>query len=417
MKKIFILFTLLFSTNAYAFDYNWGKEDSHGFQDVKGVEIDSLVESFYTDIFKSYNEFSEELLQVDSLKTFVLAKNVPDSVYANRLDMLNSPINLPYNNIVRRYINVYTNPRGSFKIILGRAQYYMPMFEEELYRMGLPTELKMLPVIESALNPSVVSPMGAAGLWQFMYATGRYYGLRQDYFVDQRLDPRASTKAACRFLKDLYKIYGNWTLALAAYNCGPGNVNKALRRVPGAKTYWDIYYYLPTETRGYVPAFIGATYAYTFYKAHDLNIVSVKHPVVTDTVMIVNKNMHFKQVTSTIDISEQTLRNLNPSYRENIVPAKLTKYPLVLPVSIIADFITHQDEIMAKDSIYLKKYLGKNLSAPKDRGFIYHRVKSGEYLGMISRKYHVPTAKIRRWNHIKNDKHLKIGQKLKIYKR
>ncbi|MEG2493865.1 MAG: lytic transglycosylase domain-containing protein, partial [Rikenellaceae bacterium] len=239
MKYVVTLFFILLLSPSMA--RSWG-EESPDFRNSKTNNLDSLVVSFYNDnLFQSYSDFAGEFILNDS--TFVASsRNVPDSVYIKRLGMLNSAIHLPYNNVVRNYITVYTNPKGSFKYILGRAQYYMPIFEEELFRNNMPTELKMLPVIESALNPTAMSPMGAAGLWQFMYSTGKYYGLKQDSFIDQRLDPRAATRAACRYLKDLYRIYGDWTLALAAYNCGPGNVNKALARASNAKSYWDIYY-------------------------------------------------------------------------------------------------------------------------------------------------------------------------------
>lgn len=411
IRYVVTLFFLLLLSPAMA--KSWG-EEMPDFKNGRHNNLDSLVVSFYNNnLFPSYSDFAGEFILNDS--TFVAsARNMPDSVYMKRLGMLNSAIHLPYNDVVRNYITVYTNPKGSFKYILGRAQYYMPMFEEELFRNDMPTELKMLPVIESALNPSAVSPMGAAGLWQFMYATGKYYGLKQDSFIDQRLDPRASTRAACKYLKDLYRIYGDWTLALAAYNCGPGNVNKALARAGNAKSYWDIYYLLPAETRGYVPAFIAATYAYTFYKAHDMTIAPVSYPILTDTIMVSNRNIHFKQISSTLNISDQTLRALNPAYRLDIVPAKLESYPLVLPMDLIGEYINREPEILAKDSLFQKELAVKNVATPRNSGTITHTVKKGEYLGAIARKYKVTVTNLKKWNGIKSDNSLRIGQRLKI---
>lgn len=392
---------------------NWGDSEANVLRVERASLLDSLVASYYHEVYTSYDEFAHEMILNDS--TFISSSRaLPDSVYAKRLSMLNSVIQLPYNDVVKNYISVYTNPRGSFKKIMGRAEYYIPMFEEELYRQGLPTELKILPIIESALNPTAVSRMGAAGLWQFMYATGKHYGLKQTSFMDQRMDPRESTKAACRYLKDLYNIYGDWTLALAAYNCGPGNVNKALKRANNPKSYWDIYFLLPRETRGYVPAFIAATYAYTFHKAHDLDIEPVQHPIVTDTVVISNKLLHFKQISSTINVSDETLRALNPCYIKDIVPAKNNPYVLVLPVETMGEFISNEQEIYAKDSLYLKEYKNiANLDLETNRNII-HTVRKGEYLGLIARKYNVSVANLKRWNGIKNEKSLQVGQKLKI---
>lgn len=306
--------------------------------------------------------------------------------------------------------------------ILGLAQYYMPIFEEHLDLNGLPEELKIMPIIESVLNPKIHSYAGAAGMWQFMHRTGKYYGLECNTFVDERYDPVKSTEAACRMLKDFYQIYGDWTLVIAAYNCGPGNVNKAIKRVPGAKTYWDIYEYLPRETRGYIPSFIGMTYAYTFHKAHGIEPVSPPHPIVTDTLHI-KRMLHFEQISSTIDVPVSVIRDLNPQYKLDIIPAKEKTYMLVLPVTDISSFIDNEKEIYAKDSIYLKKYIGVDLAAITideaasrlpTKGTATYKVRSGDNLGSIARRYNVTVKQLMQWNGISDPRKLRAGQMIRV---
>ena len=341
----------------------------------------------------------------------------PDSVYVRRLRDLVSPVQLPYNYIVKGYIDRYTNVRsGTISRILGMSQYYFPLIEEELIKAGLPVELRALPIIESALSPTAVSPMGAAGLWQFMPATGKVYGLEVNSLVDERCDPVLSTRAACRYLKDLYTLYKDWTLAIAAYNCGPGNVNKALARAgDGSRTFWDIYDFLPRETRGYVPAFIGASYAYAYHKLHGIEFTEPPLPLATDTIRV-DRLLHLGQVSSTIDIPMETLRQLNPQYKLDIVPATTKTYSLVLPQRYVCRYIQQQDSIFAKDSAYLKEYMNPaNLEKKRQQrsGTIY-TVKKGDTLGAIARKYRVTTAQLMRWNGIKNANKLRLGQKIRI---
>ena len=303
----------------------------------------------------------------------------------------------------------------------------MPIFEEELDRGGLPEELKIMPIIESVLNPTIHSRAGAAGMWQFMLRTGKSYGLESNTFVDERYDPVKSTQAACRLLKDYYRLYGDWTLVIAAYNCGPGNVNKAIKRVPGAKTYWDIYEYLPKETRGYIPSFIGMTYAYTFHKAHGIEPVAPPHPIVTDTLHV-GRMLHFEQISSTVDIPIEVIRDLNPQYKMDIIPAKEKTYTLVLPVKDISAFIDKEQEIYAKDTVYLKKYIGTDLSAlnidennakaptkgsSAPTGTTY-KVRSGDNLGSIAAKYHVTVKQLMQWNGISDPRKLRAGQTIKV---
>ena len=359
----------------------------------------------------SYQEFFDNYILVDS----TAESTTPDSVYIQRLRALVSPIQLPYNSIVRGYINRYTDSRyGTISRILGMSQYYFPLIEDELLKEELPVELRALPIIESALSTTAVSPMGAVGLWQFMPSTGKSYGLEVNSLVDERRDPVRSTQAACRYLKDLYAIYNDWSLAIAAYNCGPGNVNKAIAR-SGGKNFWEIYDYLPRETRGYVPAFIGASYAYAYHRQHGIEPTEAPIPLSVDTVRI-NKLMHLRQISSTIDLPIETLRQLNPQYKLDIIPATTKPYTLVLPQRYVMQYIAHEPEIQAKDSMYLKEYINPaNIDKKRqERSGSVYVVKKGDTLGAIARRYRVTTAQIMRWNKLKSAHKLRIGQRLRI---
>ena len=360
----------------------------------------------------AYEEFFKRYVLED---TTTIADQTPDSIYARRLLDLASPIQLPFNAIVKNYINRYIDPRsGTISRILGMSQYYFPIIEEELLREGLPVELRALPIIESALSATAVSPMGAVGLWQFMPTTGKSYGLEINSLVDERRDPHRSTEAACRFLKDLYAIYNDWTLAIAAYNCGPGNVNKAIAR-SGGKTFWEIYDYLPRETRGYVPAFIGATYAYAYHQLHGIEPTEAPIPLSVDTLRI-NKLMHLNQIASTIDLPLETLRQLNPQYKLDIIPATTKTYTLVVPQRNVTQYIAHEAEIQAKDSMYLKEYINPaNIDKKRqERSGTIYIVKKGDTLGAIARRYRVTTSQLMRWNKLKSAHKLRIGQRLRI---
>ena len=360
----------------------------------------------------AFSEFFKHYILDDSTE---VADTTPDSLYARRLFELASPIQLPYNNIVKGYIHRYIDPRyKTISRILGMSQYYFPIIESALLREELPVELRALPIIESALSPTAVSPMGAVGLWQFMPTTAKSYGLEVNSLVDERRDPVRSTEAACRYLKDLYSIYNNWTLAIAAYNCGPGNVNKAIAR-SGGKTFWEIYDYLPRETRGYVPAFIGATYAYAYHQLHAIEPTEAPVPLSVDTIRI-NRLMHLEQISSTIDLPVETLRLLNPQYKLDIIPATNKTYTLVLPQRNVMEYIAHEPEIQAKDSMYLKEYINPaNIDKKRqERSGSIYVVKKGDTLGAIARKFRVTTSQIMRWNNIKNANKLRIGQRLRI---
>ena len=267
------------------------------------------------------------------------------SVYIERLQRMNTIIEMPYNEIVRRFIDRYANRmRRSVAAMLAAANFYMPIFEEALESYGVPLELKYLPVIESALNPKAVSRAGATGLWQFMLGTGKQYGLRVNSLVDDRRDPVRSSYAAARYLRDLNRIFKDWTLALAAYNCGPENVNRAIRRAGGTKDYWKIYPYLPSETRGYVPAFIAANYIMTYYCDHNICPMTTTLPEHTDTIMV-TKDVHLRQIAQFCDVNINMLRELNPQYRKDIVNGNSEPAILRMPTAACTLFAENEDSI------------------------------------------------------------------------
>ena len=352
--------------------------------------------------------------------------SMPDSVYLARLDSLNSAIRLSYNDIVRNYIELYAvKGRVQSGALLGLADYYFPIFEEILAREGMPLELKYLPVIESALNPRAFSRAGACGLWQFMYATAKMYGLEITSFVDERCDPVKSSEAAARYLKDLYDLYEDWILVIAAYNCGPGNVNKAIRRSGGKKNYWDIYYLLPRETRGYVPAFIGAMYLFNYYDKHNIAVVGNELPSLCDTIMV-SDALHFDQVTSLLDISVEQLRDLNPQYRADLVPAGFGKvYPLRMPYNYVTEFIDRQDTIFAyhraayfdesdRTADPRARFKKHAHVAPSGRERLVYTVREGDVIGGVAMKFGVRLSDLKYWNGMTRNL-IRVGQKLVVY--
>lgn len=284
-------------------------------------------------------------------------------VYEERLLRLPTVIEMTYNDIVQKFIDRYTSKqRRLVSAMLGAANLYVPLFEEALDYYGLPLELKYLPVIESALNPNAVSPAGASGLWQFMVATGKRYDLTINSRIDERRDPIKGTWAAARFLRDLFKIYGDWHLVLAAYNCGPGNVNKAINRADGKRDYWEIYPYLPKETRGYVPAFIAANYVMNYYCDHNICPMLTKYPLQTDTVMVM-QNVDMRQVAELCHIDLQVVQALNPQYRTNVIPGYSAPSTLRLPQEDVAKFIALKDTIYGEPG---REYLKENASQDPD---------------------------------------------------
>ena len=395
-------------------------DDSLGLESNFGANLDSVANLWYVGE-------SVDTIESDS-ETDTLIPEFSDEVLMDRISRINSIVPLSYNTLVRRYIEMYTGKRADLVCnMLGLADYYFPIFDNIFDYYGIPNELKYMSVIESALNPRAYSRARAVGIWQFMYGTGRVYGLTINSLVDERLDPLKSTQAAARYLKDLYNRYHDWTLAIAAYNCGPGNVNKAIRRSGGKTNYWDIYFYLPRETRGYVPAYIAATYIMNYYEDHHLYPKEIDLSLLNDTIMISDK-LHLEQVSKVLDIPLKELRDMNPQYRADIIPASSSKpYPLRLPESCTLKFIDFQDSIFAyNDSVYFNpdnmvvnptRYYktsyyheppGDNMSK------LYYTVRSGDNLGYISEWYHVRISDLRYWNNIRNNV-IRSGQKLVIY--
>lgn len=387
-----------------------------------GDNLDSLVNLWYVS-----QSLDAAVDQYDA-EADTLVPDYPDSVYIARLAELPMVLDLTYNRIVRNYIQLYTiKRREQVRNMLGLSEYYFPIFEEIFDLYGVPYEIKYLSIIESALNPRAVSRAGAVGAWQFMYSTGKHYGLTINSLVDERKDPVEATHAAARFLSDLYGMYGDWTLALAAYNCGPGNVNKAIRRSGGKRSFWEIYYYLPRETRGYVPAFIAATYTLNYYEDHLISPAPISMPRAVDTIMV-HEAMHLKQVSGVLGIPVQELRDLNPQYRADIIPGTLKKpYAVRFPMEYTASFIDLQDSILAyKKELYFDP--NKKTATPTSYSASYrvdlpadkydklqYTVRSGDNVGYIADWYDIRASDLRYWNNISRNT-IRVGQKLVIYK-
>ena len=358
---------------------------------------------------------AEENPDMTGMDTVQFASNVPDSVYIERIRRMNSFITLPYNDIVRGYIVKYSEkmPQAMSRI-LGLCEYYMPIFEETFNRYDMPEELKAMAVIESAMNPLAVSRAGAKGMWQFMYQTGKLYNLHIDSFVDERLDPVKSADAAARYLMDAYEIFGDWNLAIASYNCGAGNVNKAIRR-SGSRAFWDIWPFLPRETRGYVPAFVGALYTLKYHKEHGIKPLDAAMPVHVDTFRI-HQMLHLKQVSELTGAPLDQLKNLNPQYRHEIIPGNEREYILRIPFQYSNAFIDMEDSLAVhKADIYFNPVTIKKIKDGGDGERILYKVKSGDYLGKIAEKYRVSVSQIKRWNNLKSN-NIRVGQRLVIYR-
>lgn len=380
-------------------------------EDYNADVSDSLLSIWYMQ--QKISEASQEEYDMDSVR---FESNVPDSVYIERIKAMNSFIDLPYNDVVRNYIVLYSEKMDA-KIgqILGLCSYYMPIIEEIFDEHDIPLELKAMAVIESSLNPTAVSRAGAKGMWQFMYSTAKIYGLDINSFVDERLDPVKAAHAAAEYLKDSYNIFGDWNLAIASYNCGAGNVNRAIRRSGGKRAFWDIYPYLPRETRGYVPAFVGALYTMTYYKEHGIEPQPVAMPVHVDTFRI-NKMLHFKQVSELTGVPAGDLRNLNPQYKHDIVPGNDKEYILRIPYNYTNAFIDSEDSLYTyKAEEYFNPVVIKKIKDGGDGERIVHRVRSGEVLGKIAIRYRVSVSQIKRWNNLRSD-NIRIGQRLVIYR-
>ena len=393
-------------------------EPDENVSDIFSEKMDSLVTSSYI-----RELFHFDISEIDTTDTY--PQNLPDSVYIARLQEIQAVIPMSFNSTVKSVIQFYTESRrNQVEMMLGLSAYYFPMFEEVLDRYDMPMELKYLPVIESALNPKAYSKAGANGLWQFMYATGKQMGLEVTSFIDERRDPVKSTDAAIRYLQYLYNTYNDWYLAIAAYNCGPGNVNRAIRRSGNRRDYWEIYYRLPRETRGYVPAFIAAAYVMNYYREHNLIPQMPDIPLQTDTVFV-HDYLHFDQLAHNLDLEVELIRSLNPMYRRDVIPAKAEKpYALTLPDNKVLEFLDKDSTIFAYQRT--KFFPNNALASPssssdyftpgdiagKER--VLYTVKSGDNLGFISTWYRVRIADLRLWNNISGNL-IKVGQRLSIY--
>ena len=375
--------------------------------------MQSDMDSLYWDWQSKYLISIDENCQMTSSNPVI-----SDSVYIDRLSRIPSIIEMPFNDIVKKHIEAYTGRlRNKVSFMLAAANFYMPLFEEALDAYDLPLELKYLPIIESALNPKALSRQRASGLWQFMLRTGNIYGLDNNSLVDERRDPVKSTWAAVRYLKDLYNIYNDWNLVLAAYNCGPGNVNKAIRRAGGETDYWAIYPFLPKETRGYVPGFIAANYVMTYYCEHGICPMDSQLPAISDTIHV-SRDLHLQQVASVCNIDIEQLRSLNPQFKKDIIPGNSKSYALQLPNNTANIFIEREDSIYAFEA---NKYLNKrktvavseSISPKNAKGAKYHKIRKGDTLGGIARTYGVSVRQIRELNGIKGN-NITAGKNLRI---
>lgn len=393
-------------------------------QDTTSYTISStLPASCPSDSLKNTPVFFDEALAwVDTIEcytdTFIL--ELPDSIYKQRLQSLPFVIEVPYNEVVKKYIHRYIRSPKQLASLQRKAEYYFPIFEDILAQHELPYELRYLPVIESALNPHAHSHMGAAGLWQFMPATGKKYGLEVNSLVDERMDPVRSSEAACKFMKDLYNIFNDWNLVIAAYNCGPGNVNKAIHRAGGKRDFWSIYPFLPKETRGYLPIFIAAAYAMNYAQVHGICPAAPLLTMATDTILT-GERQHLKQISANLDIPLEELRRLNPQYPRDILPGG-KNYALCLPIEKAGLYIDRQDSILA----YQANELIHNRRAEIEllqrtsvnggysvNGITYYKIKEGDTLGGIANKFHVSVKQLKAWNGLKSDM-IRAGKTLKI---
>ncbi|MDY4628177.1 MAG: transglycosylase SLT domain-containing protein [Prevotella sp.] len=437
MKKFIISAALLFASNVaiqaqIEEDYeddedeitvtdNNGQEEVIEFPEAMTFELDSLLNLYMS---KNYLDEDNDCRMKDVNPVF------EKEVFIERLKRIPSIIEMPYNEVVQKFIDRYSGRlRHSVSYMLGASNFYMPIFEEALETYGLPLELKYLPVIESALNPKAVSRVGATGLWQFMLATGKRYGLEVNSLVDERRDPIKASYAAANYLSDLYKVFGDWNLVIAAYNCGPDQINKAIHRSKGSKDYWQIYPYLPKETRGYVPAFIAANYIMTYYCEHNICPMTTRLPAKTDTVMV-GRNVHLEQIASVCNIDIEQLRTLNPAYRRDIVPGATKLSAVRLPQTEVGKFIDLEDSIYAYNAevLFSKRatvevnddvptYTRKS-SSKRSRKKARSRgrnvtVKSGQTLSEIAKRNGTTVAKLRRLNGIKGS-NIRAGKKLRV---
>lgn len=411
-----------------------GNEEVIDVPESMDTEFDDLLEEYYS---KNYLKVDDNCNYRDENRTY------EKEVYIDRLKRLPNIMEMPYNEIVQKFIDRYTGRlRRSVSYMLGASNFYMPIFEDALMAYDVPLELKYLPVIESALNPKATSRVGAAGLWQFMPSTGKQYGLEINSLVDERRDPVKSSYAAARFLRDLYKIYGDWSLVIAAYNCGPENVRKAIQRSNGKADYWSIYPYLPRETKGYVPAFIAANYVMTYYCDHNICPMRTTLPAKTDTVTV-TRDVHLKQIADVCGVSLDELRALNPQYRRDIVNGNSKPSAIRLPISVVNSFISNEDSIynyqadqlftrrslvevdesvQPRSSYSRKSYSSSSSTGRSKKGKKNKKkstrsksvtIKNGDTLSEIAARHHTTVKKLRKLNGISGS-NIRAGKKIKV---
>ena len=431
MKTFFLLLAFFSTCYSYAQTTVWdeirekmkseekttgedAQKDSIAESDSSGLVIPEAWETNFDSLLNSWyvTNYTDKLNQIG------YSENIPisDSVYVDRLSKLPNIIELPYNETVRRCIDLYVERRRNLvEYMLGLEAFYFPMIEETLDKYGLPLELKYLVIVESAMNPIALSRAGASGLWQFMITTGKIYGLEINSLIDERRDPIKSTDAACRHLKDLYNTYEDWNLAIAAYNCGGGNVSKAIKRAGGKKDYWTIYPYLPRETRSYVPFFIAANYIMNYYAYHQLYPIQTSLPLATDTVMV-TRMIHFDQIAGILQIDKEMLRALNPQYKRDIIPGNYQPQILKLPTITAYAFVEKEDEIAAyrADELFTNRTYVEGSKATNHTERIIHRVGYGETVLTVANKYGVSAASVRRWNNLRSNRVL-VGKDLILY--
>ena len=411
-----------------------GNEEVIDVPESMDTEFDDLLEEYYS---KNYLKVDDNCNYRDENRTY------EKEVYIDRLKRLPNIMEMPYNEIVQKFIDRYTGRlRRSVSYMLGASNFYMPIFEDALMAYDVPLELKYLPVIESALNPKATSRVGAAGLWQFMPSTGKQYGLEINSLVDERRDPVKSSYAAARFLRDLYKIYGDWSLVIAAYNCGPENVRKAIQRSNGKADYWSIYPYLPRETKGYVPALIAANYVMTYYCDHNICPMRTTLPAKTDTVTV-TRDVHLKQIADVCGVSLDELRALNPQYRRDIVNGNSKPSAIRLPISVVNSFISNEDSIynyqadqlftrrslvevdesvQPRSSYSRKSYSSSSSTGRSKKGKRNKKkstrsksvtIKNGDTLSEIAARHHTTVKKLRKLNGISGS-NIRAGKKIKV---
>ena len=436
MNRINILLSTLLISTASAVAQNTKDIVVHDDKTNKDERIE-LPEGMTANEDSLLNEWNARLYLIPDTNCNMQDVNpyFEKEVYMQRLERIPSVMEMPYNSVVQKFIDQYSGRlRKSVSYMLGACNFYIPIFEEALDMYGLPLELKYLPVIESALDPRARSHAGAVGLWQFMLKTSKKYDLKTNSLIDERCDPLKASYAAARYLRDLYNVYGDWNLVIAAYNCGPTSINKAIHRAGGSKDYWTIYPYLPSETRGYVPAFIAANYIMTYYCEHNICPMRTLMPVGTDTIMV-NKDVYFEQISAVCNVPVEQVKALNPQYRTNLIPGNIEPYPLRLPLAALNTFIDAKDSVYnyLMDGLTLKRTtveideeeVRKASSSVKSRNSKSRKtaksrqrsksvtIRQGQTLSEIAKRNGTTVSKLKRLNGISGSS-IRAGKKIRV---